>query len=83
VAQRSLRAQLWASAAYLVGGVSGGALGGAVGSAWGSACATFVGALVWWWYLRAGLRERLVAEAVPVRDELDPEPEQLPEMRTT
>jgi O-antigen/teichoic acid export membrane protein len=83
VAQRSLRAQLWASAAYLVGGVSGGALGGAVGSAWGSASATLVGALVWWWYLRAGLRERLETEALPVRDELDPEPEQLPEMRST
>ncbi|GAA1561507.1 hypothetical protein GCM10009789_13450 [Kribbella sancticallisti] len=83
VARRSLRAQLWASAAYLVGGVTGGALGGAVGSAWGSAGATLVGAIVWWWYLRAGIRERLTAEA-PV-DVVGPgaDQEEMPEMRST
>jgi hypothetical protein len=58
VARRSLRAQLIASAAYLIGGVSGAAVGGALGSAWGAACATFIGAIVWWWFLRAGVRER-------------------------
>ncbi|HEU4948720.1 MAG TPA: hypothetical protein VFT31_16350 [Kribbella sp.] len=58
IARRSLRAQLIASAAYLVGGVGGAAAGGALGSAWGAACATFVGAIVWWWFLRAGVRER-------------------------
>lgn len=83
VAQRSLRAQLWASAAYLVGGVGGGALGGAVGSAWGAASATFVGAIVWWIHLRAGVRERLQAEDEPSIHELGPEPEHLPEMRST
>ncbi|GAB2583309.1 hypothetical protein [Kribbella endophytica] len=83
VAQRSLRAQLWASAAYLVGGVGGGALGGAVGSAWGAASATFVGAIVWWIYLRAGVRERLLAEDEPSIHELGPEPEHMPEMRST
>jgi O-antigen/teichoic acid export membrane protein len=83
VAQRSLRAQLWASAAYLVGGVSGGALGGAVGSAWGAASATFVGAIVWWVYLRAGINERLDAEMVPDGDEVGARTEHLPEMRST
>ncbi|HEY0695328.1 MAG TPA: hypothetical protein VGD71_40620 [Kribbella sp.] len=81
VARRSLRAQLYASAAYLVGGVSGGALGGAVGSAWGAASATFVGAIVWWWNLRAGVRER--------QQQLDSEPagpeerQDITEMRST
>ncbi|GAA1511723.1 hypothetical protein [Kribbella lupini] len=83
VAQRSLRAQLWASAAYLVGGVSGGALGGAEGSAWGAAAATFFGAIVWWIYLRAGIRERQQAGATPSLPEFGPEPEHLPEMRST
>jgi O-antigen/teichoic acid export membrane protein len=83
VAKRSLKAQLWASAAYLVGGVTGGALDGAVGSAWGSASATLVGAIVWWWYLRAGLRERLESESVPVVVETATDREELPEMRST
>ncbi|MFC5263600.1 hypothetical protein ACFPJ1_15915 [Kribbella qitaiheensis] len=87
VARRSLRAQLWASAAYLVGGVTGGALGGAEGSAWGSACATLVGAIVWWVYLRAGIRERLQAEAeagaVPDVAEVGTDREEMPEMRST
>jgi hypothetical protein len=83
VARRSLRAQLWASAAYLVGGVTGAAVNGAVGSAWGAASATFVGAIVWWIHLRAGIRERLQAEARPDADGLGPQREQLPEMRST
>jgi len=81
VARRSLRAQLWASAAYLIGGVGGGILNGALGSAWGAAGATFVGAIVWWWYLGIGIHER--------RHETEPEPagaadrEEMPEMRST
>ncbi|MGW1342883.1 hypothetical protein ACWCOV_17670 [Kribbella sp. NPDC002412] len=81
VARRSLKAQLYASAAYLVGGVGGGVLGGALGSAWGAAGATFVGAIVWWWSLRVGIRER--------RHGTEPEPagaadrQQMPEMRST
>jgi O-antigen/teichoic acid export membrane protein len=81
VARRSLRAQLWASAAYLIGGVGGGILNGALGSAWGAAAATFVGAIVWWWYLGIGIHER--------RHETDPESvgaadrEEMPEMRST
>ncbi|GAB3819231.1 hypothetical protein [Kribbella italica] len=81
VAKRSLRAQLWASAAYLVGGVGGGILNGALGSAWGAAAATFVGAIVWWRYLGVGIHER--------RHDTEPEPvdaahrEEMPEMRST
>ncbi len=83
VARRSLKAQLIASSAYLIGGVGGGALGGALGSSWGAAGATFVGVIVWWWTFRIGVRER--------RHELESEPEpaeavdrqEMPEMRTT
>jgi O-antigen/teichoic acid export membrane protein len=57
IARRSVRAQLYSSAAYVTLGVAGGVIGGALGSAWGVVGATFFGALVWWWHLRAGLRE--------------------------
>ena len=78
VARRSLRAQLCASALYLVGGVVGGAVGGALGSAWGAACATFAAAFVWWFTLRAGVREREQLEsALPV------DRQEMPEMRST
>ncbi|WP_327633742.1 hypothetical protein OHB24_27530 [Kribbella sp. NBC_00482] len=77
VARRSLKAQLFASAFYLVGGVSGGAIGGALGSSWGAACATFCAAFVWWVTLRAGIRERVQLES-----ELDAVQE-IPEMRNT
>jgi O-antigen/teichoic acid export membrane protein len=82
VARRSLRAQLYASAAYLTFGVGGGALGGALGSAWGAASATFVGAFVWWWFLRAGIRERLDAESRPDVAETVMDEEEMPEMRS-
>jgi O-antigen/teichoic acid export membrane protein len=55
-ARRSLRAQLLAASAYVVGGLGGALAGGAVGSAWGVAVATMIGAVVWWWQFRAGLR---------------------------
>ena len=61
-ARRSLRAQLLTSAAYVTGGLVGAAVAGALGSAWGVALATLFGAAVWWWQLRAGLRE---LDAVP------------------
>ncbi|MGW6277588.1 hypothetical protein [Kribbella sp. NPDC055071] len=95
VARRSLRAQLYASTAYLIGGVGGGVLNGALGSSWGAACATFVGAIVWWWYFGVGIRERwaeLAAGKAPVQvpDDLpaevaltEPELQELPEMRST
>jgi O-antigen/teichoic acid export membrane protein len=81
VAKRSLKAQSVASAAYLVGGVGGGALNGALGSAWGAAGATLVGAFIWWWTFRVGIRERRQqSESEPVEAVGRPE---MPEMRTT
>ncbi|MER5302919.1 hypothetical protein ABT039_26140 [Streptomyces lasiicapitis] len=56
-ARRSLRAQLFASAAYVGGGLGGAAAGGAVGSAWGVAAATLSSSAVWWLQLRSALRE--------------------------
>lgn len=69
VARRSLRAQLYASTAYLIGGVGGGALGGALGSSWGAAGATFIGSMVWWWLFGVGIRERWAQlDAEPVSE---------------
>lgn len=56
-APRSLRATLLCASAYLVGGLGGAVVGGALGSAWGVAVATLIGAAVWWWQFRAGLRD--------------------------
>lgn len=56
-AHRSLRAMLLASLLYLVSGLAGALLDGAVGAVRGAAVATWVGAVFWWWQLRAGLRE--------------------------
>ncbi len=53
----SLRAQTWASLAYAIGGLVGAAVDGARGSAWGAAFATFLGAVMWWLQLRAGLHQ--------------------------
>ncbi|UFR06227.1 hypothetical protein KBP30_35895 [Streptomyces sp. Go40/10] len=57
-ARRSLRSQLFASAAYVGGGLGGAAAAGTVGSAWGVAAATVGGSAVWWLHLRPALRER-------------------------
>jgi O-antigen/teichoic acid export membrane protein len=56
-ARRSLRAMVVASAAYLAFGLLGAWAGGVVGTVRGIAVATWVGALVWWWQLHAGLQE--------------------------
>ncbi|MBD3010030.1 hypothetical protein IEJ02_39845 [Streptomyces sp. 5-10] len=56
-ARRSLRSQLFASAAYVGGGLGGAAVAGTVGSAWGVAAATVSGSAVWWLHLRSALRE--------------------------
>jgi len=56
-ARRSMRAQLFASAAYLTGGLAGAAMAGALGASWGSTLAMWLGVAVWWVQLRAGLRE--------------------------
>jgi O-antigen/teichoic acid export membrane protein len=57
VASRSLRAQLAASAAYLVGGIAGVVVAGAPGTVWGTAVASAISALFWWHQLRAALAE--------------------------
>ncbi|WUJ68646.1 hypothetical protein OG809_26495 [Kribbella soli] len=80
IARRSLKAQLCASAFYLVGGVLGGALDGARGSAWGAACATFAAAFVWWYTLRVGVRERKQLESAVDSGESRPA---VPEVRST
>jgi len=56
-ARRSLRAMVLSSAVYLVCGLAGAAAGGAVGTTCGVAVAMWIGALLWWWQLRAALRE--------------------------
>ena len=58
VARRSLRANLIASGFFVVLGVVGAVTNGAKGSVQGTALATFIGAGVYWWQLRIGLRER-------------------------
>ncbi len=56
-ARRSLRARLFTSFMSLVGGLAGATVAGAVGMSWGSALAMWVGAVVWWSQLRAGVRD--------------------------
>jgi len=56
-ARRSLRAMVLSSAVYLVCGLAGAAAGGALGTTCGTAVAMWTGALLWWWQLRAALRE--------------------------
>ena len=57
VARRSLRAQLTASVAYVIGGAVGAILGGALGSSWGVTAAECFAALVWWYQLRSALAD--------------------------
>jgi O-antigen/teichoic acid export membrane protein len=57
VARRSLRAQLIASAAYVIGGSVGAILAGALGSSWGVTAAVALSALVWWHQLRSALAD--------------------------
>jgi O-antigen/teichoic acid export membrane protein len=78
IARRSLKAQVFASSFYFVGGVAGGVIGGALGSAWGAASATFSATFVWWFMLRRGIRERRHLESV-----LSAEQQEVPEMRST
>jgi O-antigen/teichoic acid export membrane protein len=56
-ARRSLRAQSFGSALYLVGSLAGAMAGGAAGAAWGGAVATLIGAGYWWWQLQLGVRD--------------------------
>ena len=56
-ARRSLRAQVFASSAFVIGGVLGALAGGATGTLRGTAAASLLGAVLWWWQLHAALRE--------------------------
>jgi hypothetical protein len=67
-AKRSLRAQSFGSALYLVGSLTGAMVGGTAGAAWGGAGATLIGAGYWWWQLKLGLRSLPQADDQPVED---------------
>lgn len=56
-ARRSLRAMLITSALQLAFSLAGAFVDGAAGAVEGGAVAAWIGALVWWRYLRAGMRE--------------------------
>jgi O-antigen/teichoic acid export membrane protein len=56
-ARQSLRVQVLASAAFLVCNLVGALTGGAMGVMRGTALSTVIAALLWWWQLRASLRE--------------------------
>jgi O-antigen/teichoic acid export membrane protein len=60
-ARRSLRAMVLASVASLAGALVGALQGGALGSVRGLAVATWIGALLWWWQLRAAMGESGIA----------------------
>jgi O-antigen/teichoic acid export membrane protein len=62
-ARRSLRAQIFASVAFVGGGLAGAYFGGTLGTMRGTAAATMFGAVVWWWQLHLGLRESGTAAA--------------------
>lgn len=59
-ARRSLRAQLFIAALYVLLGTAGAFAGGALGSAWGVAVATLMGAVMWWIQLRRALDEHMM-----------------------
>ncbi len=56
-ARRSLRASVIGSAIYLAGGLGGALASGVLGTVWGVGLGTWIGALVWWWQLRAAMRD--------------------------
>jgi len=56
-ARRSLRAMILASAVYVAFSLAGAVTGGAIGTMRGAAVATWIGALLWWWELRAALQK--------------------------
>ena len=55
--RRSVRAQVITSVLYLVAGLAGAYYRGTIGTAQGTAVALWVGALMYWWQLRAAMRE--------------------------
>ena len=61
--KRSLRSMLVSSAIYVILAVIGASLDGARGTTTGTAVATWLGAVMWWWQLRLGLRDYTQAAA--------------------
>ena len=57
LSRRSLRAQLTASAGYVIAGSAGAILGGALGASWGVAVALCFSALVWWHQLLSAVTD--------------------------
>jgi O-antigen/teichoic acid export membrane protein len=55
--RRSLRAMILASVVFVLCGAAGAFAGGALGTMWGSAIAAWIGSLLFWWELRAALRD--------------------------
>ena len=82
-ARRSLRAMGLASLASLAGGMVGVLHGGALGSVRGLAVATWCGALLWWWELRAAMRESGTVPVGDPRAAVDQEPAMEPLRRMT
>jgi len=64
-ARRSLRAMILSSVVLVVFSLVGAVEGGTVGTMLGAAVAAWIGALLWWWQLRAALRESV---KVPAHD---------------
>jgi O-antigen/teichoic acid export membrane protein len=60
-AKRSLRAMLIQSGFYLALGILGAYLDGATGAVLGTALSSWIGAAVWWWQLRAAVRQHNAA----------------------
>src|SRR5262245_1088601 len=56
-AQRSLHAMILSSVVIVVFALAGAAAGGIFGAMLGSAAAAWIGAVLWWWQLRAALLE--------------------------
>ena len=65
-ARRSLRAETAGSITFVIFALLGAALGGASGTVRFGAAASLLGALVWWWQLRAELRDSRIAAAGPL-----------------
>jgi O-antigen/teichoic acid export membrane protein len=62
-ARRSLRVTLIGSGVYLACTLVGAVEGGAAGTVRGAAVAAWIAVLLWWWQLRAGLRESGIVPA--------------------
>jgi O-antigen/teichoic acid export membrane protein len=55
--RRSLRAQIITTVLYVVFGLVGAYLDGVVGTVEGTTVALWIGAVLWWWQLRAAMKE--------------------------